>query len=80
MQPGSGVAVAVMKAGSSSSNLTPAGEFPCAAGAALKTKEKKKKKSIACSFINSQKLFPFCTTREAIISYIPQLKQQIATD
>ena len=39
MQPGSGVAVAVMKAGSSSSNLTPAGEFPCAAGVALESKK-----------------------------------------
>ena len=41
---GSGVAVAVVQAGSCSSDSTSAWELPYAAGVALKSKKKKKKK------------------------------------
>ena len=51
MQLGSGITVAVAKAGSCSSNLTPSWKLSYATGVALKRKKKEKEK--ACSYRNS---------------------------
>ena len=75
---GSCIAVAVAKAGSCSSSS--AASLWTSICRKCTTKKQKKKEYLQLSENVVKILFPFCTTREAIISYIPQLKQQIATD